>query len=680
MKVSVNWLKELIDLDCSDHELIESLNKIGLMVEETVEKEDDLILDIETYPNRPDTLGHLGIARELSIVFKKPLKELNLSINWLEESVNDFIEINIKDESLCQRYVGAIVKEIKVGDSPNWLRKRLEYLGLRSINNVVDVTNYVLMLTGHPIHAFDLDKIEDKKVIIRKAHPGEKILTLEEKVEELSPDMLVIADSKKPIAIAGVIGGEESGVKEKTKNVLIESAYFDPVSIRKTSKRLGLITEASYRFERGADIEFPPQAAKIAVSLLSSFGGKVANGMIDEYPVQSKRKTIVLRIPKVFNVIGIVIGKNFIEDVLNFIGCEITKTNPDVWHVQIPSHRVDLEREIDLIEEIARFYGYENIPSELPVLKITENTFNSKRERINQIKNYMTSLGYDEVINYSFTDPGKDDLFRNNKNPIEVRNPISVYSSRMRTNLLNGLLQNIVWNINRGAEKINIFEIGKIYYWLDEAPKEELFLAIAGTGIYKKKHWKEEKKEMDFFVLKGVVEALIEKLKYIPYSFEKENCEFLEPDFSLKINIKGEKAGFLGLIKEDIRKKYEINQKVFVAEINLDSMLNKSLPLIKFNAFSKFPSIVRDISFVINKEIPYGEIENELEKIAPPILKDFELYDYYSGPSIPSDKISMTIRFIYSHLGKTLSAEEVQVVHNRIIESLKNRFGIKLRE
>ena len=680
MKVSVNWLRELVELDCSDGELIKGLNKIGLMVEEAVEEEEDLILDIETYPNRPDTLGHIGIAREISTYFKKPLKELSLPINWIEEPVENFVEIIIKDEDLCPRYVGMVVKDIEVRESPDWLKKRLESLGLRSINNVVDITNYVLLLTGHPIHAFDLEKIEGRKVIIRRALPGERVLTLEESEEELSQEMLVIADSKRPIAIAGVIGGEESGIKEDTRSVLIESAYFDPISIRKTSKKLGLITEASYRFERGADIEFPPRAAQIAASLLSSFGGKVAKGLIDNYPKPRKQKSIIFRVRRAEQIIGVPLEKEFIEEILCSLGCRIDKTNQDVWQVQPPSYRIDLEREIDLIEEIARFYGYERIPSQLPLLKITESPFNSKREKIEQIRRILTSFGFDEVINYSFTSPEKDNFFKDERSPVNLRNPISALFSQMRTSLLSGLLHNISWNLNRGAEGISVFEIGKIYEWIEEKPSEHLSLGIACSGIIRERHWKERVKKADFFLLKGTVESLLEELKLLPFSFEKENCNYFEESFSLSINVKGERIGQIGLIKKNIREAFEIEEEVYAAEINLESLLNKSIPLMKFKPFSKFPSIVRDLSFVIDKERSFKEIEEEIRKVAPPILRKFVLYDYYIGPSIPAGKVSMTIRFVYSHSGKTLSAEEVQVVHNRIFEDLRNKFDIKLRE
>ncbi|MCP2605466.1 phenylalanine--tRNA ligase subunit beta [Candidatus Aminicenantes bacterium AC-335-O07] len=680
MKVSVKWLRELVELDCSNEELINALNKIGLMVEEIVEEEDDLILDIETYPNRPDTLGHIGIAREISTYFRTPLKELDFPINWIEESVENFVEITIKDEELCPRYVGMIVKDIKVGESPEWIRKRLESLGFRSINNIVDITNYVLLLTGHPIHAFDLEKIEGRRVIIRRAQPGERILTLEEKEEELSNEMLVIADSIKPIAIAGVIGGEESGIKEETRNVLIESAYFNPISIRKTSKKLGLITEASYRFKRGADIESPPRAARIAASLLSSFGGKVAKGLIDNYPNPRRQKAIIFRMKRAEKIIGVPLQKEFVEEILNYLGCNIDKTSQDVWQVQPPSHRIDLEREIDLIEEIARFYGYEKIPSQLPSLRITENPFNTKKERIEQIRKILISMGFDEVINYSFTSPDKDDFFKNEKNPIQLKNPISSLFSRMRTSLFPGLLQNISWNLNRGAEGISIFEIGKIYEWEGEKPKEYMSLGIVCSGLFKERYWKEKEKKSDFFILKGTIESLFEKLKLLPFSFEYEDCNYFENNFSLNINVKGEKIGYIGLIRKEIREAFEIEEDVYAVEINLESLLNKSLPPIKFKPFSKFPSIVRDLSFIIDKERSYKEIEEEIGKIAPSILVKFMLYDYYTGPPVPPGKVSMTIRFVYSHPGKTLSAEEVQVVHNRIFEDLRNKFGIKLRE
>ncbi|MFQ6082489.1 MAG: phenylalanine--tRNA ligase subunit beta [Candidatus Aminicenantia bacterium] len=680
MKVSLNWLKDYIDLDQSPDEIIAKLNLIGLMVEEKHQVDDDVILDLETYPNRPDTLGHIGIARELAACYQRPLKEKSWAINWLDEQIEDLIDIKIVEEQLCPRYIGLVVRDLKVGPSPEWLQKRLESLGVRSINNVVDVANYVLFLTAHPIHTFDLNKIEGKKVIIRKASLGEKIITLEGEQEILSSEMLVIADSKKPIAIAGVIGGEESGVTEETKDILIESAYFDPISIRKTSKVLGLSTEASYRFERGADVEFSPKAAQIAASLLSSFGGKVAKGMIDIYPQPRKKRTVIFRLKRTSEILGLSLDKGFIEKTFDQLGFKIKKSQSEIWQIEIPSYRVDIEREIDLIEEVARFYGYDKIPSTLPQLKITESILNPKRERIDQLRLKLISLGFDEVINYSFTDPKQKTLFNNNLSPITIRNPISMKASQMRTTLLGGLLENIVWNKNRGAEGVQIFEIGRIYFWENERPKEQLFLSMVGAGLYQKKHWQIESQEIDFFLLKGAVEAIIDQLKYYPFSFEIEDHNYFELGYSLGLVVKGEKVGWLGLIKKEIRESYELKEKVFGAEINLELLIDKVLPPFRFKPISRFPQIKRDISFLVDKKVTYNQIEQEIAKIANPLLREFELYDRYFGSSIPPDKISMTLRFTYSHVGRTLLAEEVQVVHNQIVEHLKNKFKIKLRE
>jgi len=482
MKISLDWIQNYIDVDLPVTRLVEVLDNIGLLIEDWEEKNGDVILDVETYANRPDTLGHMGIAREMAAALGLALKEQRLPLTETNENTSDLIDVQIWDEDLCSRYCGVIVKNIEIGPSPEWLIKKIEAMGLNPINNVVDVTNYVLFATAQPIHAFDLDKIAGRKIIIRRAKRGEKLVSLEAKDVDLTSDMLVIADEEKPVALAGVIGGENTAVSDATQNVFIESAHFDPVSIRKTSKATGIQTDAAYRFERGSDVLFPPEAARMAASLFSQFGGKVCKGIVDVYPKPRKIKTVMLRAYRVASLLGVEIDNGFIEKTLTDLGFQMENKQPGIWQVKIPLFRIDIERETDLVEEIARFYGYEKIPIQLPPFRSIELTPDPKKERIKTLRQLLFHYGFDEVVNFSFMDPEKEEKFSSDLDPIPIRNPISTKAAFLRTTLLGGLLENVVWNTNRGAEGVHIFEIGNIFHLDNETHNEQLMLSMVMTG------------------------------------------------------------------------------------------------------------------------------------------------------------------------------------------------------
>jgi phenylalanyl-tRNA synthetase beta chain len=365
MKISLDWLKEYLDGDFSAQTAVEALERIGLMVEGRAEKDGDVVLEVETYSNRPDTLGHLGMARELAAALGLRLKKRDWPLSELTVATAELAEVQILDEDLCPRYCGVVVKGIKVGPSPVWLQNRIRSMGLNPINNVVDVSNYVLFSTSHPIHAFDLGKIAGSRVLIRRAKKGERLLCLDGTDLSLSPDMLVIADEAKPVALAGVIGGQASAVTEETRDVFIESAYFNPVSIRLTRKAAGLQTDASYRFERGADISFCPQAALMAASLLTQFGGRSSQEPADIFPLPPKKKEIILRQRRINELLGVEVDEAFVQKTLTDLEMGVELQQPGVWRVRAPSWRVDLEREADLIEEVARFFPLSFHPSKL---------------------------------------------------------------------------------------------------------------------------------------------------------------------------------------------------------------------------------------------------------------------------------------------------------------------------
>ena len=680
MRISLDWLKDYIQVELPLPQLIERLNMIGLMVESWEEMDGDIVLEIETYSNRPDTLGHLGIAREIAAGLELPLQEPVWPLAEIGEKTSDQIDVQIWNDNLCLRYAGVIVRNIKVGPSPEWLRKRIEAMGLKPINNVVDVTNYVLYATAQPIHAFDLAKISERKIIVRKARNSEILRTLEDKDVILSPEMLVIADEEKALALAGVIGGMESSVQEGTQDVFIESAYFDPVSIRLTSKKTGIITDASYRFERGADISIPAKAAEMTASLLTRLGGAATKGIVDVYPNPRKNRTVVLRQNRIIELLGIEVDEEFTVQTLSKLGFQVEVQQRGIWQVKVPSFRVDIEREADLIEEIARFYGYDRIPSLFPPLKVLEPPLDPKRKENNKIRQLLFSRGFDEALNFSFSDPEKESAFLTGKRAIEIRNPVSSKASLLRTTILGGLLENIAWNKNRGAEGVHLFEIGNIYFWSDDTTQEALTLGLVTTGIFGLPDWEKKEEETDFFHLKGTLESLMTQLRYEPFSFKEEEHSFFEPGYSLALRFKGEKIGHFGLVKKRILDFFSLKDPVWAAEIELGQLLEKKPQSFEYVPLARFPSVSRDVSFIAERDVSYQAIKEVIEKLSIPYLVHFDLYDRFSGPAVPKDKISLSFRFVYVHPQRTLLAEEVDRLQQKIIEALKAKFNFQLRE
>jgi phenylalanyl-tRNA synthetase beta chain len=680
MKISLDWLREYLDADLPASRIVDALNRIGQMVEAQEEKDGDILFEVETYANRPDTLGHLGLARELAAALGLRLKEKTWPLPEMSQRTSDFVDVQIWDEDLCPRYCGIVVKGVKVGPSPVWLRKRIESMGLNPINNVVDITNYVLFSTAHPIHAFDLGKIAGGKIIIRRATKGERILCLDGQDRALSPEMLVIADEAKPVALAGVIGGQESAVSSETTDIFIESACFDPVSVRKTRKEAGLQTDASYRFERGADIAFPPQAAVMAASLLTQFGGRAAKDSADVYPQPRKKKEIILRHRRIADLLGVEVEESFVKKTLSDLEFGVETGQNGVWLVKAPFFRVDIDREADLIEEIARFFGYDKIPSFVPPLKVVEPIPSKNQERLAKLRPLLFHHGFNEVINFSFSDPEKEKTLGSGLTAMEIRNPISSKSSVLRTNLLGGLMETLAWNKNRGLDAVHIFEVGNIYFWEEPACRERLTLALLSSGPKDEPGWQKRSPEAGFFYLKGAVESLMKQLRYEPFSVESEGHPFFEPGSALALVFKEEKVGYLGLVSKKIVAEFSVKQDVYAAEINLELLFGKQPKPFAYSPVAKFPSITRDISLLVPREVAYQEIKKAVEKLPLPILEEFELVDLYSGESIPQDTVSLSFRFIYRHPQRTLLAEEVDKSEQQILNHLKKTFKVQLRE
>ena len=678
MKISLDWLKEYVDLALPLSQLVDRLSMIGLVVDSWEESGGDTILDVETYANRPDTLGHKGVAREAAAALGLPLKDSAPAFIELDQKTSELAEVQIMDEDLCPRYCGLLVKGVEVGPSPETLRRRIEAMGLKSINNVVDVTNYVLFATAQPIHAFDFAKVKGSKIIVRKARKGERLVSLDGVDLELGPDMLVIADEEKPVALAGVIGGQNSGITASTVDVFVESAHFDPVSIRRTSKALGVQTDASYRFERGSDISFAPEAALLTAAHLAQFGGKVSREIIDVYPKPRKKKEVLLRPQRVADLLGVDVGEEFILKTLADLGFETSPQGAGRL-VKVPFFRVDIEREADLVEEVARFYGYERIPSTLPPLKIVER-FAETEDRAERARRVLLGQGFDEVLNQAFSDPEREELLGTRRKPVELRNPVSAKAAVLRTTLLGGLLENIAWNLNRGQDGASIFELGSVYYWADEEKAEPLMLSLASTGHPGATHWQTRRTETDFFAIKGACEALMADLRYEPYSFQAKDNPVFEKGTVLALVYKGVRVGCLGSIRREILEGFSLKKPVYAAELNLSALLEKQPKPFQYVPVPRFPSVERDMSILIKRDVAYESIKDEIERMSLPFLESYELAARFSGGSLPKDRVSLTLRFVFRNPGSTLLAEDVDKLQAQLLANLKNSFDIQLRQ
>ena len=682
MKISLDWLKEYVDVDLPLKEFVDRLTMLGLVVEAIEEKAGDVVLNVETYANRPDTLGHMGMAREIAALLGKPLKERSWPLTEMPTRTSDLLSVQVQDEDLCPRYCGLVVRGVAVGPSPDWLRARIEAMGLHSINNVVDVSNYILFATGQPIHAFDLAKIAGARVVVRRAKKGERIKTLDGRDAALTPEMLVIADEKKPIAVAGVIGGEETAVSDATRDVFIESAVFDPACIRRTRKTLETMTDASYRFERSVDAGFTPQAAEMTASLLNAFGGKAGRDLIDIYSRPRKAREILLRARRVAEILGVEIKPAYIEKILGDLGFGLKSRPIGSWTVQVPSHRVDIEREADLVEEVARFYGYDRIPVVVPPLEVLDPVA-SPAGKIRRVAQQLFHYGFDEVVNVSFADPVNETALATGRRPIELRNPLSAKAALLRTPLLGSLLENIAWNRNRGLEGVHIFETSDIFSWRDadsSVVDEENMLALASAGPLGAIQWEEKPRETDQFHLKGAVEAALEILRYEALTFVPDTPPVLDPGRALAVLYKGEKIGVLGRVRQALLDHYGIKGAVYAAEISLGRLFEKKPRPFEFAPLPKFPSVVRDLSFWIGREAAWQDVRAAVLKADAASLERFDVIDRYDGDQAPKDKVGLSLRFVYRSPKGTLTAEEVEKSEQKIVKSLKTALAVQLRE
>ncbi|MCH8029668.1 MAG: phenylalanine--tRNA ligase subunit beta [Candidatus Dadabacteria bacterium] len=645
---------------------------------------EDTVIEIGVTPNRADCLSVVGVARELGAMLGSTARRPETQPTEQGEDIEGVVSVTVEDTEGCPRYSCRVIKGVKIGPTPHWLAKRVEASGIRSINNVVDVTNYVLLELGQPLHAFDYDLIEGGAIIVRPAREEEKITTLDGAHRTLCGDDLLICDASRPVALAGVMGGATSEVTEETVNILLESAYFNPSRVRRMSKRANLRSESSYRFERGVDPNGVVRALDRAAKLIREVaGGDVARGSIDIYPSPVEPCTVKLRAERANSLLGTDIPIEKITSILSGLGMEVEQTSEGELHVRVPTFRVDIEREVDLIEEVARHWGYDKIPTTTPralmALVEGENRTNAVASRAREI---LTGAGFLEAINYSFEDPELLYLY-SAAEQVNLLNPLTRESSAMRTTLLAGIMKNIAMNLNRHEEDLRVFEVGRCYVPTEQGglPKETLKVSGAATGKRGIEFW--DKVEYNFYDLKGVMENLFDSLALsATVSYEEVKADsFLHPGRSAMITIKGEEVGFMGEIHPRIQERLDISKSVYVFELDLDKLseLSASAPR-ALSPLPRFPSLRRDLALIVNDNLIVGDILKEISKIKTPYIEEASVFDVFTGKPIEEGKKSVAVSIVLRATDKTLTDEEANSVQNKILKKLEGALGTELRK
>lgn len=652
----------------------------------------DMVFDIDLTPNRSDCLSILGIAREIAAIQKTKLAYPTIHLPGTENHIFNYASVDIEAPEHCPRYAARLLFDVAVAPSPFWLQDRLISVGLRPINNIVDVTNFVLMETGQPLHAFDLDRLAEKRIVVRLAKKGEIFTTLDQKSRTLSSDTLMICDGEKAVAIGGVMGGLNSEIETDTTRVLIESAYFSPLSIRRTSKKLNLATEASYRFERGVDPEGTIKALDRAAQLMAQVSdGKLIGGIIDEYPKKIHKNRIILSTKKTNRLLGTDLNRDEINDFLKSIEFSVDPVNKDILAVVPPDFRVDIKRPEDAMEEIARLAGYNNIPTTFPLMPTDERQRNRRLYLRNRIKRLMIGFGFSEVINYSFNDATScDRLGIGQKDPrrrmVNILNPLNEDQAAMRTSLIPGLLRTVRSNISQQIKNLKLFEVGKIFIssGQENLPDEKEMIAILWTGARSDPAWHSKETLCDFFDIKGVIEGLFKGLNFEDALFTnmpENNCDYTQPDETAQIlynNDNNELIGLVGMAEPSILQNFGLKQTVYIAEINIDSLFPR-LPVTKQSKpIPKYPAVYRDFTIIIDKEIVSGKIMACVKDAKEELVESTFLFDVFEGGPIPEGKKSISFRITYRSTSRTLADEEVNQVHQKISDRLLKSFDATL--
>jgi len=691
MKISYNWLKEYLPKLPKPEKLAELLTAHSFEVKEITKTAKDYILDIDILPNRAhDCLSYIGVARECAALLKSKIQIPCLAGRQAKSKLiedkrlktSDFIKVEIQDKEGCLRYTARVIDGVKIGPSPKWLKQRLESINQNTINNIVDAANYIMLETGQPLHAFDYEKLSGKKIIVRKAKKGEKITTLDNEDYELSSDILVIADIESPLALAGIKGGKKAEITSKTRTIVLESANFNYASIRNTSKKIGLRTEASIRFEYDLDPNLASEAINQAAALIKEIaGGKVAKGIIDVYPKKVYPVKINLDLKKTERVIGAEISKQEAVNKLKSLGFEIDNS----LKVTIPTIRQDIKIQEDLIEEIARLIGYDDIKPKAPLGFIGITKTDDVLIITNKAKTILEGAGFNEVYNFSFV--GEEDLHRIKVNPqnyIELENPLSADLKYLRKDLMINLLKNVKDNYKQfvGSDNlIKIFELGNVYHIEGNKTKEEKMLA--GAIVRQTEKIKGE----NFYELKGILDSLFVKLGINDYWYDdfKATPEYTDKVLwnnaaAAEIKIGDKEIGFLGEINSDILNNFNIKRKVAIFNLNFEVLLNLVSEELIYRSPSPYPAAMRDLAVLVDKRDRVGDVIKIIDDAGGELVQDVDLFDMYEGEEIPGGKKNLAFHIVFQSYEKTLKDEEIDKIFRKIIKELEKNNNWRVRK
>ncbi len=648
----------------------------------------DTIFEIGLTPNRADCLSVIGIAREIAAKLGTKVRHPAFTLEDNGPSINDKASVVIEDAQLCPRYTARYIEGCRIAPSPRWLVNRLNAVGMRSINNVVDVTNYVLLEYGHPLHAFDFDLIAGEKIIIKRAGEGEKFTTLDGQERTLTANDLTIRDASRGVALAGIMGGENSEIKDNTTNILLESAYFNPTAIRLTSKRLGLHTESSHRFERGADVSVLARVADRAAALIAELaGGTIAHGLIDVHPSPVFPRTITAHLDRINRTLGITLTADEVTTIFHNLEFAVTQTEPGVMAVTVPLFRVDLEREIDLIEEVARLHGFENIPATMPKARVFSDRPPRSQRMERDVRSLLVAQGFNEVINFSFIAPDAYDRLLlppddPRRSAVKLLNPLVAEQSVMRTTLLPSLLETAAANISHRELNLRLFELRRVYHPRpgEELPAEPLHIAAIMTGRREPEGWCQGSDMVDFYDVKGIAETLLSSLQMPPMEYSSEAPEsFYHPGKSCTILSGGKPVGSLGELHPDVQENFSLSQPVYYLELDFNRLLSHAHEREAVQAPSRYPDVARDIAMLLAEEIPATRVLECVRGVRLKELDNVAIFDLYKGEHVPAGQKSLAIRVRYRSPERTLTDDEVTRSHQRVIDALTAKLNITVR-
>ena len=676
---------------CSERELGLSDAHAGILVleptatpgqelSEFLGYKDDYMLTFELTPNRADSMSAIGIARDIAALASTKVTKPTYKISESKEKASDYIKVTIQDTKACPRYAARVIKNVKIGESPYWLKKKLVLSGVRPINNLVDITNLVMLELGQPLHAFDYDRFGSKEVVVRMGKEKEPFKTLDGEDHELTPEVIMITNGKEGVAAGGVMGGFNSEIEDDTKNILLEAAYFNASMIRKSRRQLGFVTESSQRFEKGADPNIIEEALNYASYLYQTLcGGEVLEGIVDCYPEKINPLTITFRPERCNQIIGTELESAKMKKIFEDLEFTVSGANP--MQVTVPTFRPDIEREIDLIEEVSRIIGFENIPESNRNIGSLYTPIHYEDRFKKEARSVLTSIGFDEFISHGLADSKLCDALHPERPKLMISNPISEDLNMMRNSLLQTALTVIHHNVSHRSIDLSVFEIGKTYYPPDANNKwtepESLVLAVTGNTPHT---WRDKPRPRDFYDITGALNALSEHFGFGQFSYQEKAYSFFEKEISFDIILNNKACGYIGKINQATAKKFGIKQDVYSAELDYEYLLSLSNNLIAYQPLPKYPAALRDLAMIVSEDIKAGEIITQVKKSAGKYAESVEIFDLYQGKQIEKGKKSIAISISYRSSESSLESAQIDEAQNKVVHDLVKKYNVEIRD